>query len=132
VGHRSRDRRNCRRKLRHPHYLSALLHARRLRQDDNLGIYPCPICRRLHVGHSRKIKRKRPAMVYATPQERKKARLKRRIAQVQQQLAQLQQNLQQLLAAEQTPPAQEDANRPDGSQKNRWTKRVPSDTVLSR
>jgi hypothetical protein len=41
---------NCRRKLRHVDFLSALLHARRL-EDQHLNIYPCPICLGLHVGH---------------------------------------------------------------------------------
>ena len=94
----SRDRRNCKRKLRHPHYLSALLHARCLRQDENLTIYPCSVSRHLHVGHS--TLKKKPA-VYATLWEKKKARLERRIVNVQQQLAQLQLNLQRLLD---TPP----------------------------
>ena len=59
----SKDRRNCKRKLRHPHYLSALLHARCLRQDENLIIYPCSVCSHLHVGHS---KMKKKPVVYAT------------------------------------------------------------------
>jgi hypothetical protein len=41
---------NCRRKFRHINYLSALLHARRL-HDDDLHIYGCDICDGLHVGH---------------------------------------------------------------------------------
>ena len=96
----SRERRNCKRKLRHRHYLSALLHARRLRQDEDLIIYPCSLCSHLHVGHSGKMKGKR-TLTYANDWERKKARLERRIARVQDQLAQLQLNLQRLLA---TPP----------------------------
>jgi hypothetical protein len=97
VGYNNRKRRSCWRKIRHPHYLSALLHARRLLpQDDNLSIYPCELCSNLHVGHS-KMKKKRP-VAYATLWERKKVRLERRIADVQQQLAQLQLNLERLLA----------------------------------
>lgn len=46
----SRELSNCRRKLRHPDFLSALSHASRLR-DDDLHIYPCPLCDGLHVGH---------------------------------------------------------------------------------
>lgn len=41
---------NCRRKLKHINYLSALHHARHL-GDPDLLIYPCPICLGLHVGH---------------------------------------------------------------------------------
>ena len=96
MGHNSRDRRNCRRKIRHAHYLSALLHARCLRQDETLIIYPCSVCQHLHVGHSNM---KKKPVVYATLWERRKARLERRIVNVQQQLAQLQLNLQLLLAA---------------------------------
>jgi hypothetical protein len=110
VGYSSRDRRNCRCKIRHPHYLTALLHARRLRQDDNLVIYPCCLCRHLHVGHSRKMKRRRP-LVYATPWERKKVRLERKIARVQQQLTQLQLNLKQLLASPPPPAPQAESPR---------------------
>jgi hypothetical protein len=36
--------------LRHGDFLSALLHARRL-DDQDLNIYPCPTCHGLHVGH---------------------------------------------------------------------------------
>jgi hypothetical protein len=96
----SRNRRNCRRKIRHPHYLSALLHACRLRQDENLIIYPCSVCQYLHVGHSTM---KKKSAVYASLWEKKKTRLERRIVNLQQQLAQLQLNLQRLLAA---PPPQ--------------------------
>jgi len=42
----------CRRKLRHIDYLSALMHARAL-GDANLVIYPCPVCRGMHVGHDK-------------------------------------------------------------------------------
>jgi hypothetical protein len=45
---------------------------------------------------------KRP-IVYANPQERKKARLLSKIARVQQQLSQLQHNLAELLAHESKP-----------------------------
>jgi hypothetical protein len=45
-----KGRLNCRRKLRHLDYLTALLHARRLEEQD-LNIYPCSICGGLHVGH---------------------------------------------------------------------------------
>jgi hypothetical protein len=45
-----RELSNCRRKLRHTNFLSALLHASQL-QDDDLHIYPCPLCQGLHVGH---------------------------------------------------------------------------------
>jgi hypothetical protein len=41
---------NCRRKFRHTNFLSALLHARRL-PDDDLHIYSCGLCDGLHVGH---------------------------------------------------------------------------------
>ena len=34
----------------HLDFLSALLHARRL-EDQDVTIYPCPICLGLHVGH---------------------------------------------------------------------------------
>ena len=41
---------NCNRKLRHPHYLSAWLHAARL-GEPGLECYPCPVCGGIHVGH---------------------------------------------------------------------------------
>jgi hypothetical protein len=111
VGYNSRDRRNCRRKIRHPHYLTALLHARRLRQDNNLIIYPCCFCQHLHVGHSRKMKRKRP-VVYDSPWERKRVRLERKIAPVQRQLMQLQLNLTRLLACPPQPGPQAEGPHP--------------------
>ena len=98
MGRKSRDRSNCQRKLCHPDYLSALLHARRLRPEDDIVIYPCSICCRLHVGHANKMISKR-----LTSPEKKKARLRRKIAQVQQQLAQLHRNLKQLLDETKTP-----------------------------
>ena len=45
-----RELSNCRRKLRHTNFLTALMHADRL-GDDDLRIYPCPLCHGLHVGH---------------------------------------------------------------------------------
>jgi hypothetical protein len=100
VGRTSRDRQSCRRKIRHFHYLSALLHARLLRNDEGLVIYPCPICRNLHVGHMPKRMRPKRPFVPTTPHEKKKARTLLKIARAQQQLAQLQQNLAELLAKE--------------------------------
>jgi hypothetical protein len=47
---------NCRRKLSHFDYLSALLHARRLPPDPSnpaLNIYPCFVWGGLHVGRSK-------------------------------------------------------------------------------
>lgn len=41
---------NCRRKLKHADYLSALRHADHL-ADPDLRIYPCSVCLGLHVGH---------------------------------------------------------------------------------
>lgn len=40
----------CRRKRKHPDYLSALHHASLL-GDEGLNIYPCDVCHGLHVGH---------------------------------------------------------------------------------
>jgi hypothetical protein len=45
-----RELSNCHRKLRHTNFLTALMHADRL-GDDDLRIYPCSICKGLHVGH---------------------------------------------------------------------------------
>jgi hypothetical protein len=45
-----RDLLNCRRKLRHTNFLTALMHAARL-DDDDLRVYPCGVCKGLHVGH---------------------------------------------------------------------------------
>jgi hypothetical protein len=45
-----RELSNCRRKLRHTNFLTALMHADRL-GDDDLRIYPCPLCQGMHVGH---------------------------------------------------------------------------------
>jgi hypothetical protein len=42
----------CRRKLCHRDYLSALRHAQAL-AESNISIYPCSICKGLHVGHDR-------------------------------------------------------------------------------
>ena len=106
MGRKSRDRSNCRRKLCHPDYLSALLHARRLRPDDDIVIYPCRICCRLHVGHASKMSSKQPI----SP-EKKKARLRRKITQAQQRLAQLQRSLKQLLDETKSPSP----NPPNGS-----------------
>ncbi len=86
-------------RFRHPYYLSALLHARKL-NDDQLNIYPCGICRHLHIGH----------MKQSTPQQKKKDRLLRRIAAVRQQLATLKCNLEKLLAEEAKAAATEDSN----------------------
>jgi len=55
-----RDLRNCQRKMRHLDYLSALKHACRL--GDDINIYPCHLCRGLHVGHdpsSKKVKERK-------------------------------------------------------------------------
>jgi len=104
VSYRSKLRWNCRRTLCHPDYLAALIHARRL-NDDELIIYPCRICHHLHIGH----------MKQRTPQQKKKARLERRIAEVRQQLAQLQRNLQKLLAEEGKPVATDDSNHSPGA-----------------
>jgi len=100
----SKLRWNCRRKLCHPDYLSALIHARRL-QDDALIIYPCRICHHLHIGHMK------PPL---TPHQKKKLRLERRIAEVRQQLARLQCNLQKLLAEEAKPVETDDSNHSPG------------------
>lgn len=96
MGRKSKERWNCRRKLCHPHYLSALLHARKL-GDDNLIIYPCRFGHHLHIGHMKQL----------TPHQKKKARLERKIAQTRQQLAQLRRNLQKLLAEEAKSPTQD-------------------------
>jgi len=97
----SKLRWHCRRKLCHPHYLSALMHARRL-NDDELIIYPCRICHHLHIGHM-----KPPLTAY----QKKKLRLERKIAQARQQLVQLRRNLQKLLAEEANPTT---GNQPPG------------------
>lgn len=103
MGRKGKERWNCRRKLCHPHYLSALLHARKL-GDDNLLIYPCRICHCLHIGH----------MKQHTPHQMKKLQLERRIFQARQQLAQLRRNLQKLLAEEAKPPTH-DQTQPPGA-----------------
>lgn len=103
MGRKSKERWNCRRKLCHPDYLSALMHARRL-NDDQLIIYPCRICYYLHIGH----------MKQRTPQQTKKLQLERRIFQARQQLAQLRRNLQKLLAEEAKPPTH-DQTQPPGA-----------------
>jgi hypothetical protein len=41
---------NCRRKIRHSNYLSALQHARSL-GHEGLNIYPCDLCGGLHIGN---------------------------------------------------------------------------------
>ena len=102
MSYKSKQRWNCRRKLCHPHYLSALLHARKL-SDDNLVIYPCRFGH-LHIGHMKQL----------TPHQKKKARLERKIAQARQRLAQLRRNLQKLLA-EETSSVTQDPNHPSGT-----------------
>lgn len=49
---------NCLRKIRHPNFLSALLHARRLK-DEDIRIYPCAVCDGLHVGHASGLTKRR-------------------------------------------------------------------------
>ena len=52
----NRLRRQCRRKLVHTNFLSALRHAHQLAQrsgDSNLRIYPCLVCNGIHIGHSK-------------------------------------------------------------------------------
>jgi hypothetical protein len=46
------EEQRCLRKLRHMDYLGALLHARAL-GDDKIGIYPCDVCKGLHLGHNK-------------------------------------------------------------------------------
>jgi hypothetical protein len=46
----SKDMWNCRRKIHHRDYLSAMQHAAAL-VDRDLQIYPCNVCMGLHVGH---------------------------------------------------------------------------------
>jgi hypothetical protein len=66
----SRDVWNCKRKLRHVEYLSALLHASRL-GDPDLHVYPCPVCAGLHVGHDPdRIKRRTLAKELASIERR--------------------------------------------------------------
>ncbi len=45
-----KDMWNCRRKIRHSDYLSAMKHASRFAKE-NLDIYPCIVCGGMHVGH---------------------------------------------------------------------------------
>lgn len=49
---------NCRRKLRHEDFWSALLHIRHLGREG-VTIYPCGVCGGLHVGHDREHSKKR-------------------------------------------------------------------------
>jgi hypothetical protein len=46
-------RNSCLRKLRHTNYLTALSHAACLEDDGRLVVYPCSLCRGLHVEHLR-------------------------------------------------------------------------------
>jgi hypothetical protein len=55
----------CGRKLCHPNYLSAMCHASRLSDQDTLGIYGCPWCGGIHVGHL-KSRNKRAARALPT------------------------------------------------------------------
>jgi hypothetical protein len=59
TGPNSHDKWNCRRKLAHSNFLSALHHAHQLakvRGETNLRIYPCLVCKGIHIGHGRKEK----------------------------------------------------------------------------
>ena len=52
--------RKCRRKLAHFDFLSALIHARNHSRhfgDHNLNIYPCQVCKGIHIGHRKARKR---------------------------------------------------------------------------
>jgi hypothetical protein len=52
----SHDKWNCRRKLAHSNFLSALHHAHQLsnaRGETNLHIYPCLVCNGIHIGHGK-------------------------------------------------------------------------------
>jgi hypothetical protein len=42
---------NCRRKIRHENYWTALLHAATISDNATVVIYPCPICLGIHCGH---------------------------------------------------------------------------------
>jgi hypothetical protein len=42
---------NCRRKIRHENYLSALRHAVGIPDNETIVIYPCPTCLGIHCGH---------------------------------------------------------------------------------
>jgi len=51
----SRFEKECKGKLRHPHFLSAMLHANMLTKDrERLTIYECQGCGFAHVGHLKK------------------------------------------------------------------------------
>ena len=102
MSYKSKLRWNCQRKLCHPDYLSALMHARRL-NDDQLIIYPCQICHHLHLGHMKQL----------TPHQKTKLRLERKIHQTRQQLAQLRRNLQKLLSEEAKSPTQDRTQSPE-------------------
>jgi hypothetical protein len=52
AGQKRIERQRCGRKLRHPHLLSALMHAAQL-NDPGLSIYECQFCGGLHLGHAR-------------------------------------------------------------------------------
>jgi hypothetical protein len=55
----SHDKWNCRRKLAHTNFLSALHHAHQLAKaggETNLRIYPCLVCKGIHIGHGREEK----------------------------------------------------------------------------
>jgi hypothetical protein len=57
TGPYSHDKWNCRRKLAHSNFLSALHHAHQLsngRGESNLRIYPCLVCEGIHIGHGKK------------------------------------------------------------------------------
>jgi hypothetical protein len=54
TGPNKRLRRQCRKKLMHLNFLTALLHARhhfRYFGEDNFNIYPCQVCNGIHIGH---------------------------------------------------------------------------------
>jgi hypothetical protein len=69
---------NCRRKLRHTNFLTALMHARLL-QDDDLRIYPCSVCQGLHVGHDpeRRARERRQIILELRSLERRLQELER-------------------------------------------------------
>jgi hypothetical protein len=42
---------NCRHKIRHENYWTALLHAATIPDNATVVIYPCPVCLGIHCGH---------------------------------------------------------------------------------
>lgn len=113
-----REQYNCRRKFRHLNLLSALLHARRL-QDDDLQIYPCDVCDGLHVGHDSSALAKRRRRII-----KELAAIQERIEQIDRERATLRRREKQLRSELAAGPEQHRAERSETDEEHGDTEQI--------